>query len=174
VAGNLWVPNQGANSVVEFSAAQLGTGGSLVPVISLTADSGSLDAPDALAFDANGDLWVANRSNSTIAEYSPGQLLAGGAETPTGVLSVAGGGVALAALAFDNSGDLWAVSATTAQLFEFTADQVIAAGNQSPGLTLPVAAGPTTLVFNPAPDGLPIVSPDAVRIRPMGHIRRHR
>ena len=143
-------------------------------MISLSADSGSLDAPDALAFDADGDLWVANRSNSTIAEYSPGQLLAGGALTPSGVLSVAGGGVTLSALAFDNSGDLWTVSTTTAQLFEFTADQVIAAGSQPPGLTLLVAAGPTTLVFNPAPDGLPIVSPDAWTIRPSGHVRRHR
>jgi sugar lactone lactonase YvrE len=173
-SGDLWVPNQGANTVVEFSGAQLGAGGSLTPVISLSADSGSLDAPDALAFDTNGDLWVANRSNSTIAEYSPGQLLAGGAVTPSGVLSVAGGGVTLAALAFDNSGDLWTLSTTTAQLFEFTADQVIAAGSEAPGLTLAVAAGPGTLVFNPAPDGLPIVSPDASRIRPLGHLRRHR
>jgi sugar lactone lactonase YvrE len=174
VAGNLWVPNQTANTVVEFSAAQISAGGNLTPVITLTADSGSLAAPDALAFDTNGDLWVANLSNSTIAEYSPGQLLAGGAVTPAGVIGVASGGVTLSALAFDNSGDLWAVSTATAQLFEFTADQVIGGGNQTPGLTLPVAAGPTTLVFNPAPDGLPIVSPDGLRIRPLGHIRRHR
>ncbi len=174
VAGDLWVPNQGANTVVEFSATQVGAGGSLTPVISLAADSGSLDAPDALAFDSDGDLWVANRSNSTISEYSPGQLLAGGAVAPAGVLSVAGGGVTLSALAFDNSGDLWTASTTTAQLLEFTADQVIGAGSQTPGLTLPVAAGPTSLVFNPAPDGLPIGSPDALRLRPSGHIRRHR
>jgi sugar lactone lactonase YvrE len=174
VAGNLWVPNQGANTVAEFSAAQLGAGGNLTPVISLSADSGSLDAPDALAFDTDGDLWVANRSNSTVSEYSPGQLLAGGAVTPAGVLSVAGGGATLSALAFDNSGDLWTVSTTTSQLFEFTADQVIAAGSQPPGLALVVAAGPSTLVFNPAPDGLPIVSPDARTIRPSGHVRRHR
>jgi sugar lactone lactonase YvrE len=173
--GNLWVPNQSANTVVQFSAAQLAAGGSLTPAVALSADSGSLAGPDALAFDTNGDLWVANLSNNTIAEYSPGQLLTGGVVAPAGVLGVTGGTVALAALAFDNSGDLWAVSSSTAQLLEFTADQVIGAGSQTPGLTISVAAGPSTLVFNPAPDGLPIASPDAVRLsRAAGHVHRHR
>ena len=104
----------------------------------------------------------------------PGTTAAPAAPWRRGVLSVAGGGVTLSALAFDNSGDLWTASTTTAQLLEFTADQVIGAGSQPPGLTLPVAAGPSSLVFNPAPDGLPIGSPDALRLRPSGHIRRHR
>jgi sugar lactone lactonase YvrE len=173
--GNLWVPNRNTNTIVQFSAAQLATGGSVTPAITLSAGGGSLDAPDALAFDTNGDLWVANLSNNSIAEYSPGQLLIGGALTPAGALTVTGGAVTLAALAFDNSGDLWAVSTSTAQLFEFTADQVIAAGPQAPGLTLSVAAGPSSLVFNPAPDGLPITSPDASRLtRAAGHVHRHR
>jgi sugar lactone lactonase YvrE len=173
--GNLWVPNPGANTVVQFSPAQLSAGGSLTPAITLSADSESLDRPDALAFDTNGDLWVANLSNNTIAEYSPGQLLAGGALAPAGVLAVTGSAVGLAALAFDNSGDLWTASSSTGQLLEFTADQVIGAGAQTPGLTIAVAAGPSTLAFNPAPDGLPIASPDAVRLsRAAGHVHRRR
>jgi len=81
--------------------------------------------------------------------------------------------VSLAALAFDNSGDLWAVSASTSQLLEFTADQVVAAGSQTPGVTIAVAATPNSLAFNPAPDGLPIVSPSAVRLsRRAGQLRR--
>jgi hypothetical protein len=108
-----------------------------------------------------------------IVEYSPGQLLVGGGVTPAGILTVAGGGVSLGALAFDNSGALWTISVSTSQLLEFTPDQVIAAGSQPPGLTLAVAAGPNSLAFNPAPDGLPIVSPSALRVaRPAGHVRR--
>jgi hypothetical protein len=118
---------------------------------------------------------VANLSNNTIAEYSPGQLLVGGALAPAGVLTVTGSAVSLAALAFDNSGDLWTASSSTGQLLEFTADQVIGAGAQTPGLTIAVAAGPSTLAFNPAPDGLPIASPDAVRMsRAAGHVHRRR
>ena len=172
--GNLWVPNRTTNTVVEYSVAQLASGGAPAPAITISADSGSLDGPDALAFDTDGDLWVANLSNNTIAEYSPGQLLLGGALAPTGVIGIAGGPAALSALAFDNSGDLWAASTSTAQLFELTADQVIATGTQTPGLTLSVAAGPTTLVFNPAPDGLPIASPDAWHLAARASGRLHR
>lgn len=173
VSGNLWVPNPGANTVVQFSAAQLQTGGTLAPVITIIAIDGSLDSPQAVAFDTDGDLWVANLSASMIVEYSPGQLLVGGGVTPAGILTVAGGGVSLGALAFDNSGALWTISVSTSQLLEFTPDQVIAAGSQPPGLTLAVAAGPNSLAFNPAPDGLPIVSPSALRVaRPAGHVRR--
>ena len=142
--------------------------------MTVSADSGSLNGPDALAFDADDDLWVANLSNNTIAEYSPGQLLLGGALSPTGVIVIAGSPVALSALAFDNSGDLWAASTSTAQLFELTADQVIATGIQTPGLTLAVAAGPSSLVFNPAPDGLPIASPDAWHLAARASGRLHR
>jgi sugar lactone lactonase YvrE len=173
VYGNLWVPNPALNTVVQFSAPQLRAGGSLTPAITITAVDGSFDSPQALAFDADGNLWVANLSNNMIVEYSPGQLLVGGGVTPAGILTVAGGRVSLAALAFDNSGGLWTTSVSTSQLLQFTPDQVIAAGSQPPGLTLAVAAGPTSLAFNPAPDGLPIVSPSTSRVaRPAGHVRR--
>ena len=173
VYGNLWVPNAGSSTVAQYSAAQLLVGGNLTPAISFTAESGSLDAPQALAFDTEGNLWVANLSNGTIVEYGPGQLLSGGAATPVATLTVVAGGVSFSALAFDNSGDLWTTSVSSAQLLEFTADQVVAAGTQAPGVTLAVGATPNSVAFNPAPDGLPIVSPSASRIaRARGHVHR--
>jgi sugar lactone lactonase YvrE len=174
VYGNLWIPNAGSNTVVQYSAAQLLVGGALTPAITFAATSGSLDAPQALAFDTEGNLWVANLSNGSIVEYGPGQLLTGGAATPVATLTVAGGGVSFTALAFDNSGDLWTTSASTAQVLEFTGRQVVAAGSQSPGVALAVGAGPNSLAFNPAPDGLPIVSPSTARIaRDRGHLHHH-
>ena len=152
VYGNLWVPNAGSSTVAQYSAAQLLVGGNLTPAISFTAESGS---------------------NGTIVEYGPGQLLSGGAATPVATLTVVAGGVSFSALAFDNSGDLWTTSVSSAQLLEFTADQVVAAGTQAPGVTLAVGATPNSVAFNPAPDGLPIVSPSASRIaRARGHVHR--
>ena len=80
-AGNLWVANNANNTVVEFTAAQLGGSGSPTPAAILSATGGSLDEPSGLAFGPAGDLWVANFGNDTVVEFTPGQLAAAGAPT---------------------------------------------------------------------------------------------
>jgi sugar lactone lactonase YvrE len=86
-SGNLWVSNAGGN-VIEFTPAQLATGGAQVPNVIISNDgSGSIDGDDALAFDRNGNLWVANGGNSTVVKFSTSQLTATGSPTPVVTLS---------------------------------------------------------------------------------------
>ena len=116
-AGNAWVSDTIGSRLLRFSATQLETAlntqlGSfnVTPAQTITNTNNplpgvarSLDFPTSLAFDKDGNLWVAN--------------LSGVANTPTilrftnGVVSLAlvGAGVAVSpsGLAFDNAGNLW-------------------------------------------------------------------
>ena len=72
-SGALWVANgnNGQNTVVSFSAAQLASSGSPVPAVTLSAIAGSLSNPGGLAFDGNGNLWVGNVGSSSNVVNSP-------------------------------------------------------------------------------------------------------
>lgn len=98
--GNLWVTNVDANTISEFTPAQRSASGSPAATVMLTASANSIAGPDGLAFDASGDLWVANGDFDTIVEFRPSQLVASGSPTPVVIVS----GDALAGpwgLAFD-------------------------------------------------------------------------
>ena len=82
-AGDLWVANYTGDSVVEYAASQLATR-SPIPIVTIGPDAaGSINGPDALAFDRSGDLWVANYDANTdvssLVEYTPSQLATGSA-----------------------------------------------------------------------------------------------
>ena len=81
-AGDLWVTNNFGDSVVEFTASQLGSSGGPTPAVMISANNGSLSGPIGLAFDASGNLWVANGGNNRVIAYSSSQLSASGAPTP--------------------------------------------------------------------------------------------
>ncbi len=77
-AGDLWVADGGNNRILEFTPPfRSGMGASLVlgQATFLTATAGTtqttLADPEALAFDAAGDLWVADRANSRVLEFVP-------------------------------------------------------------------------------------------------------
>ena len=73
-SGDLWVANYNSSTLVEYTPDELATGAP-TPAITISPDrSGSLDAPDDLAFDPSGDLWVANYNSNTVVEYSPGRF----------------------------------------------------------------------------------------------------
>lgn len=61
-SANLFVPNQGANTVTEYIAPYTGTP---------TTIAGGQSQPVALAIDMAGDLYVANYGNNTVTEYPP-------------------------------------------------------------------------------------------------------
>ena len=68
--------------------------GSTTPSATLTG----LNDPDALAFDASGNLYVANTGGNTVSEFAPGST------TPTATLTGLNDPYALA---FDASGNLY-------------------------------------------------------------------
>jgi hypothetical protein len=61
ISANLFVPNQGANTVTEYAAPYTGTPTTIV---------GGQSQPVALAIDAAGTLYVANYGNNTVTEYT--------------------------------------------------------------------------------------------------------
>lgn len=135
-AGDLWVSNLGNSTLVEYTHAQLSTGGALTPPVTISDDgANSLDEPVGLRFDAAGDLWVANFKGNTVVEYTPGQLVHDGNPTPAVTLSDDGAGSldGPAALAFDAAGDLWVSDTTT--VVEFTPAQ-LTTGSPTPAVTL--------------------------------------
>jgi hypothetical protein len=78
--GNLWVVNDNDNTVVEYTAADLGASGSPTPAVTIQLAAGSYT--DGFAFDANGDLWVLNQELSTVVEFTPDQRQTSGNPTP--------------------------------------------------------------------------------------------
>jgi sugar lactone lactonase YvrE len=87
--GNLWVANgnfSGVNTVVDFTPSQLAASGTPAPTVVLSANSGSLGNPAGLAFDASGDLWVANVAGSLV-EFTPSQLVTSGDPAPSATVT---------------------------------------------------------------------------------------
>jgi DNA-binding beta-propeller fold protein YncE len=64
---NLWASAGGNNSVYEYSGDLLQQGGDLTPSLTLTA---GLNGPQGLAFDPNGNLYIANGSDNDVAVFA--------------------------------------------------------------------------------------------------------
>ena len=78
--GNLWVPNNNSDTVVEYAKDQLTSSGNPAPMVKL--NSAVFDEPLGTVFDSKGDLVVTNITNGTIAKFTPKQLKASGAPIP--------------------------------------------------------------------------------------------
>lgn len=82
--GNLWVADTGNQRVLEFkppfitgmaASVEIGQPASTAFTSNVSNNGGisasSLYAPDAVAFDAAGDLWIADTGNDRVLEYTP-------------------------------------------------------------------------------------------------------
>ncbi|HEX3946794.1 MAG TPA: hypothetical protein VHW47_03775, partial [Acidimicrobiales bacterium] len=85
--GGFWVANEGSSTLVRYAATQVASSGAPVPAVTVAATrTVSIVGPYADAFDAAGNLWVTDCTTSSISEYSPAQVAAGGALTPVVVI----------------------------------------------------------------------------------------
>jgi sugar lactone lactonase YvrE len=180
--GNLWVSDNGANSVFVFSAALLAAGGiGVTPQTSITSST-AFTGPLGIAFDATGDLFVANNGGTTIEGFSSGSLSAGGSVTltPSVVLSDDGKNSIQApwALVFDAGGNLWSSNANAPNtVVEFAKASLTASGAPVPATTLSPAtvggnatlAAPNGLAFDPAGDLAAISSATPFGVAVFGH-----
>ncbi len=108
--GSLWVSDSRANTLAKYSAAQLAASGSPAPAVLLSAAPNSLVKPSGLAFDASGNLWVANTNGESLAGFSPDQLATSGSPVPRVLLFFSDDSeIQPVGLAFDVSGNLWVV-----------------------------------------------------------------
>ena len=76
ISSNLFVPNQGANTVTEYTSPYTGTPTTIV---------GGQSQPVALAIDSAGNLYVANYGNNTVTEYTPPYAPGAWATVSTGI-----------------------------------------------------------------------------------------
>jgi sugar lactone lactonase YvrE len=140
-AGNLWVTDPGNNSIAEYAAAQLKKSGQPKPTIVISADAnGSLDSPEALAIDGNGNLWVANSAAigagaNTVVEFTASQLSASGSPKPAVRLASNAGSINNPqGIAFDPLGNLWV--SDSAAVKQFSTTQLAASGAPVPAVTI--------------------------------------
>lgn len=155
-SGDLWVANEGNNTLVEYTPSQLAASGSPTPTATISANgSHSLDVPVGVAFDSSGDLWVSNAANSSLVEYTATQLGDGtGGPTPNVTLT-SDASASLDSpmgLAFDGSGNLWVANQANDSLVEFTSSQLSATGSPTPTDTV---AGSATLLDDPVGVAIP-------------------
>lgn len=156
--GSLWVSDNAAHTVSKYTAAQLAASGAPAPAVVLSAVDASLYFPAGIAFDAQGDLWVANSGLGTVVAFTPAQLAASGAPVPHVVLSSAGTALTLpVGLAFDGGGSLWVVSAA-GELARFAPASLTTSGAPQPSARLLLGANSLTwgAALWPKPSGLPL------------------
>jgi hypothetical protein len=153
-SSNLWESNFSSNSIVEFTKAQIGAlGRDSAPSAAVTISQdagGALNAPEGIAFDASGNLWVGSENGRVVLEYTAAQLAASGNPTPNVILN--GKTFSFGSpsnVVFDSSGNLWVVDEDivngkggTGEIFEYTSAQVSAmtAGTKQVDPTVGIAS----------------------------------
>jgi len=166
-AGGLWVANanSGVSTIVHFAPADLATTGNPTPDIVISSDGTSLSAPYGIAFDASGNLWVADHGNGNVMRYDASQIAATGNPTPALTIGTIptyyGGGLTPTGIAFDHNGDLWVAVPSADTLARFSSPDALT-GTVSPAPDLEVGTGPIDaglIAFDPPPSGLNIHTP---------------
>lgn len=144
---NLWVLDRGNNRVLMYPPAQQKQGGVATLVIGQAnfTSSGtgtsptSLDAPQDLAFDPQGNLWVSDLLNNRVLKYMPpftSGMAASAVLGQTNFLSSTPGTTASTlnqpvALAFDSNGTLVVTDAFNNRSLSFPKSQQITGGSAS-------------------------------------------
>jgi hypothetical protein len=137
-AGNLWIPNEGNNTVSKLDA--LGTSAT-DPTGFLSGNSGfttgPLSGPAGVAIDQSGSAWVTNGGNNTVTEISPngssGTVFSGGSmNAPSGV-------------AIDASGNVWVTNSGGTGITKITPGTTPAYANYN-GAGI---AAPSAIAINP-------------------------
>lgn len=159
-SGDLWVACEANDKVLRFNREHLGAsyaGAADVAVTGKTAASApvqaSYTAPNGIAFDQAGNLWVAYVSN--VVGYTPAQLTAGGLIAGPIALNVSAG---TGSFAFDESGGLW-LSGGNPSIFRRIPKAMLAAtGDVTPDIVITSTdlGYAESLVLDPSPTWSPL------------------
>jgi hypothetical protein len=126
-SGNVWVANDSASDISEFSstgAALSGSGGYI---------GGGLSSPYGIAIDATGNVWVTNSGGNSISEFN---------SSGTAFLTspYTGGGLSTPLhIAIDASGNVWAADPGNNSVAEFSSSgsPLSGSGDTGGGLSTP-------------------------------------
>jgi sugar lactone lactonase YvrE len=134
--GNLWVVDESNNRVLEYKApfstyeaASLVIGQSSFTTNAFATTSTGFTAPESLAFDSSGNLWVTDTSNNRVLEFKAPLSTGEAASLVIGQSNFTSSGMAATAtgldgpygLAFDSSGNLWVADLLNERVLEYTA-----------------------------------------------------
>ena len=156
--GSLWATDIQAHTIVKYSAAQIAASGRPAPSVVLNGVDGSLGEPSGIAFDAAGNLWVANIGTQEIGAFTPAQMAASGSPAPPIKISTNVGTLRVpTGLAFDNDGSLWVLTGDGG-LEKFTRAQIAVSNSPAPTVALQLNDHFVfwSIAFWPTPDALPI------------------
>ncbi len=146
-AGNAWVSGSGEETIAEFTASQLTSGGTKSATIVLTTNL----CPEGLLFDKNGDLWVAGACSDTVVKFASSQLASSGSPTPTVTLNSASfSDDEPSGLAFDSSGDLLVATFVGDTISKLRPKQLMASGAPVPKIVTTPESGNNQIIFGPA------------------------
>jgi len=168
--GMLWVANSYAATGSDcylwgFTPAQQVSGGGPAITVTLT----NARSIQAIAFDANWNLWVALGPNQ-VNMYTQSQLAAGGAPSATDSIFTTPT-VYPQTIAFDASDNLWVGSTNDSTLSAYTPIQLTTSGTPTPALTVKLRIPPLWLVFDPQAPELVL---NGSRVAPTKAVRRPR
>jgi sugar lactone lactonase YvrE len=149
--GNMWI-SSGSGEVRRFPAAQLGSGGTKTPDVTLTGGplAGGVPGPGPIALDKNGDLWVGLIAQHSIAKITRASYLA---NDPTAAVTLSGAALdTVGAMAFDASGNLYV--GTGDKLLRYDAAHLAATSAAAPERTITAnTPGPSVNTLS-TPSGL--------------------
>jgi sugar lactone lactonase YvrE len=157
-AGGLWFSEGGGHRVAKFSAAQLVASGHILPEVVLTSHGPDISNPVGLAFDAAGNLWIANAGLSNVIALHANHLATTASVNADIVLASSSTFPQLPlGLAFDDHGNLWVVFAE-GLLARYDHAALATSGDPAPAVRLIVGDHVEfrTPAFWPKPAGLPL------------------
>lgn len=138
-------------AILRLDPTQLSATGSRNPATTVTTPSARLFTLTGVAFDDDGNLWIASQDDSLLLAFEPGALGSSGSRAPRTVISATERSLSgPTGVAFDARHRLWAVNNRTATLVRYASDQLFAGGAQVPGVVLSLPGSPSALAFDAA------------------------
>lgn len=149
--GHLWLARTNSGSLARYAPEQLASVGTQVPTTVLEG----ISSPQGLAFDREGNLWVA--SGDAVMKLPASGLNAPGTHTAQPALTLEGGMSNARFPTFDGSGNLYVLSAANLKVVKFTPEQLTGTGSvsQVPAAVFTSSTGlthPTGMAFHDSGD----------------------
>ncbi len=147
----LWTASGAPTALIRLATPQLSLSGAQEPATNLTTPSGELFTVAGIAFDSQGTLWIASRSDSLLLAFPPAALTSSGSRSAATIITPINGSLSgPTGLAFDAQQGLWVANSRNGTVVRFDKSQLAAGGAQVPVVVLSTSGHPVALAFDAA------------------------